>query len=229
RQEELALSAAADVSLTLQRRDGERFPAKAQRTQLLAEDGTVLGWLTVINDITAELRAASAVAESEQRYRDLADAMPQIVFSARPDGHLDYYNRRWYEFTGFERGQKGGDSWDAILHPDDVERCRDTWYAAVRSGEPYEIEYRFRDKNGVYRWHLGRALPARDANGAIVRWYGTCTDIEQLKRAEGELSHREAVLQEQNVLLQTLLDVSEVMSAELDVTKLVQFITDAAT
>jgi len=219
----------SDVALTFQRRNGERFPVKAQRTQLLAEDRTVLGSLTVVNDITTEARVAAAAAESEQRYRDLADAMPQIVWGARGDGHVDYYNRRWYEFTGFEPGNEGDQSWEPILHPDDVERCRQTWNASVQSGQPYEIEYRFRDRNGNYCWHLGRALPVRDANGTIVRWYGTCTDIEQLKRAEGELTHREEVLQEQNLLLQTLLDVSEVMSAELDVTKLVQFITDAAT
>jgi PAS domain S-box-containing protein len=215
------------LELTLQRRNGERFPVTIERSPLIADDGSILGWLSVVIDASERQRFAAAVAESERRYRDLANAMPQIVWSARPDGTFDYFNDRWYDFTGIARGTPSG--WDPILHPDDVERTRATWKASLESGQPYDVEYRFRDRSGAYCWHLCRALPARDANGAIVRWYGTCTDVEELKRAQGELSERETVLQQQNVLLQTLLDVSEVMSAELDVNKLVQFITDAAT
>ncbi|MCU1231641.1 MAG: domain S-box [Acidobacteria bacterium] len=217
----------ARIELTLQRRNGERFPVTIERSSLVADDGSILGWLSVVIDASERQRFAAAVAESERRYRDLANAMPQIVWSARPDGTFDYFNDRWYDFTGFARGTPSG--WDPILHPDDAERTRTMWKASLESGQPYDIEYRFRDRSGAYCWHLCRALPARDANGAIVRWYGTCTDVEELKRAQGELSERETVLQQQNVLLQTLLDVSEVMSAELDVNKLVQFITDAAT
>ena len=137
-------------------------------------------------------RAADELRRSEATFRELADAMPQIVWAARPDGFLDYYNRRWYEFTGMPRGGGGDESWAGALHPDDLGPALDTWYAAVRSGEPYQIEYRIRDhRTGSYRWHLGRALPVRDAAGAVVRWYGTCTDIDDQKRAERE---REALL-----------------------------------
>jgi PAS domain S-box-containing protein len=111
--------------------------------------------------------------------------MPQIVWMARPDGYLDYYNQRWYEFTGFADGEGGDESWKPILHPEDVQRCVDGWHKAVQSGEPYQIEYRFKDRQtGGYRWYLGRALPIRDETGRVVRWFGTCTDIDDQKRAE---------------------------------------------
>ncbi|HEY8505291.1 MAG TPA: ATP-binding protein, partial [Gemmataceae bacterium] len=104
---------------------------------------------------------------------------------ARPDGHTDYFNRRWYEFTGFPEGEGAGAGWTPVLHPDDVGRCLELWYAAVRSGRPYEIEYRFKDRaTGGYRWFLTRALPVRDAAGNVVRWFGTCTDIHDQKQAE---------------------------------------------
>ena len=125
--------------------------------------------------------------DSEGRFRQLADAMPQIVWTARPDGHLDYYNRRWYEFTGRPEGEEGDQSWTPILHPDDVRPCLELWRASVESGRPYEIEYRFCDRAGDYRWQLGRALPIRDEAGRVVRWFGTATDIDDRKRAEGAL------------------------------------------
>lgn len=149
--------------------------AERERAQLLARE-----------------QAARAQAEiSEQRYRDLADAMPQIVWTARPDGYLDYYNSRWFEYTGISREQTySPDGWKAVLHPDDRQMCLDRWYQAVRTGEAYDIEYRFRrasDSN--YRWHLGRALPLRDEQGRIVKWFGTCTDIDDQKCTEAALKH----------------------------------------
>jgi PAS domain S-box-containing protein len=136
-------------------------------------------------DVTDRVRAREALQRSETMLLALADSMPQIVWAAKPDGKLDYYNKRWYEFTGLTVEQTYSEvGWASVLHPDDLQRCLDVWHAAVRSGEPYEIEYRFRDcRDGAYRWHLGRGLPVRDEAGEIVRWYGTCTDIDDQKRA----------------------------------------------
>jgi two-component system CheB/CheR fusion protein len=126
--------------------------------------------------------------QSEAQFRQLADALPQIVWTARPDGYIDYYNERWYEYTGFPRGQYGEASWEPILHPDDVQRCKDTYYGCIQSGSPYQIEYRFKDRTtGGYRWFLGRAFPICDDHGRIVRWFGTCTDIDDTKQAEAAL------------------------------------------
>lgn len=157
-------------------------------------------WLTQkINELNKELnerkRGEIVLKDSEKRFRQLADAMPQMVWTARPDGYLDYYNRRWYDFTGFPEDQFGDDSWRKLLHPEDVKNCIETWYRAVESGAGYEIEYRFKDyRTGDYRWFLGRGEPARDEDGQIVKWFGTCTDINEQKLAiieRGELLQKE--------------------------------------
>ncbi|MFN3727680.1 MAG: PAS domain-containing protein [Allosphingosinicella sp.] len=123
--------------------------------------------------------------------------IPQIVWSTLPDGHHDYYNRRWYEFTGMEPGSTDGEGWAELFHPEDQERAWPLWRHSLATGEPYEVEYRLRGADGSYKWTLGRALPIRDAGGAIIRWFGTCTDIDDKKRLlenqellSRELSHR---------------------------------------
>lgn len=123
--------------------------------------------------------------ESEARFRQIADVTPQVVWLARADGYVEYFNRRWYDYTGLPEDGDGHTGWIAALHPDDVDVCRERWYHSVNTGEPYEIRYRWRDcRTGKYRWFLGRALPLRDEHGEIVRWYGTSTDIDDLIRAE---------------------------------------------
>jgi PAS domain S-box-containing protein len=125
---------------------------------------------------------------SETRFRQLADSMPQIVWTATPDGYNDYYNDRWYEFTGFNRTSFGAMSWEPLLHPDDLSRCRETWQDCVTRGAPYRIEYRFRDRHeNRWRWFMGRALAVRDSDGKIVKWFGSCTDIDDQKRIEEDL------------------------------------------
>ena len=135
--------------------------------------------------------------DSERRFRTLADAMPQMVWSTRPDGFHDYYNARWYEFTGVLHGSTDGDAWSGVVHPEDRDSAWLRWRSSLETGEPYEIEYRLRDSAGAYRWTLGRALPIRDAAGAVTRWFGTLTDIHEQKLAQqqreivsNELSHR---------------------------------------
>ena len=157
------------------------------------DHGRVCGVIGVMTDLTARRQAEEALRRSEEHFRHLADAMPQIAWTARPDGYVDYYNRRWYEFTGAEEGKGGDESWLPILHPDDVQRCLDLWYRAVRTGELYEIEYRLIDRNtGRYRWHLGRALPVRDEQGQIVKWFGAATDIDDLRSTREALRMGEA-------------------------------------
>jgi PAS domain S-box-containing protein len=123
----------------------------------------------------------------EEEFRTLANAIPQLVWTARPDGYHDFFNDRWYDYTGMPRGYENGWDWKHFLHPDDHPRAAATWARSLETGEPYSIEYRFRDAaTGAYRWFIGRALPQRGPSGAVVRWFGTCTDIEEQKRAEAE-------------------------------------------
>lgn len=131
--------------------------------------------------------------ESEGTFETLVDAMPQIVWSTLPDGYHDFYNRRWYEFTGVPDGSTDGEGWAGLFHPEDQPLAWARWRHSLETGETYEVEYRLRHHTGTWRWTLGRALPVRDAKGNIVRWIGTCTDIDETKcmAAQNELLSRE--------------------------------------
>lgn len=141
------------------------------------------GLIVIFRDITAKKIFDLKHLESEKNFIQLADSMPQIVWTAEPDGYINYYNQRWYEYTGFEKSEGGDQSWVHILHPEDLQYCIDTWYNSVKTGETYSIKYRFKDRlnPGNYRWFLGKALPILDSCGNIKKWFGTCTDINELK------------------------------------------------
>jgi PAS domain S-box-containing protein len=137
-----------------------------------------------------------AFLASEAGFRVLTDAMPQMVWSTRPDGYHDYYNAQWYAFTGVPPGTTDGEGWNGMFHSDDQQAAWQRWQHSLATGEPYEIEYRLRRHDGMYRWTLGRALPVYE-EGKIARWIGTCTDIHGAKMAaeqneilNRELSHR---------------------------------------
>ena len=145
----------------------------------------------------ARARNLARIAASELKFRTLADTMPQMVWSTLPDGFHDYYNARWYEFTGVPEGSTDGEGWNNMFHPDDQDAAWSAWRHSLATGEPYSVEYRLRHRDGDHRWVLGRALPVRDESGAITRWFGTCTDIHEQKIAADqreiiaqELSHR---------------------------------------
>lgn len=164
---------------------------------MLNEAGMPMGSICVVIDVSSQHRVAEALADSEVKFRTLADTMPQMVWSTLPDGFHDYYNARWYEFTGVPDGSTDGEGWNGMFHADDQERAWATWRHSLATGEPYQIEYRLRHHSGEYRWTLGRALPIRDDNDQIVRWIGTCTDIhesrlvaEERELVAQELSHR---------------------------------------
>ncbi|MGX7707399.1 PAS domain-containing protein [Methylobacterium sp. Gmos1] len=149
-------------------------------------------------DITAETDARAALADSALKFRAIAESMPQMVWSTLPDGYHDYYNPRWYEFTGMPDGSTDGEGWNAIFHPDEQPEAWRRWRHSLATGEPYEIEYRLRRHDGVYRWVLGRAVPIRDPRtGAIERWFGTCTDIDDQVRAREILAERREALEAQ--------------------------------
>lgn len=118
-----------------------------------------------------------------------------MIWSTRPDGFHDYYNDRWYDFTGVPAGSTDGDAWNGVFHPNDQEKAWSTWRHCLATGDPYHIEYRLRHRSGQYRWVIGRAQCVRDKNGNIVRWYGTCTDVHDLKVADEQLRELNATLE----------------------------------
>jgi PAS domain S-box-containing protein len=159
--------------------------------------GTPMRFPGVAVEVTAQVEANAALAESEARFRTLAETVPQIIWSSDGDGKHDYFSSRWYEFTGRDPAAPDNDIWKDLIHPDDRERVFKTWDSARATGAPYDIEYRFRHHSGVYRWLLVMAMPQRDVDGRISRWFGTSTDIHESKLIGAEreiiaheLSHR---------------------------------------
>jgi PAS domain S-box-containing protein len=148
--------------------------------------------------VQARVEVAALVDEvrsKEAHFRSLIEAIPQLVWTTTPEGRGDYFNRRWIEYTGLsgEPGDRSGFS--RVVHPDDLGVCIETWFKAVSAGTSYDIEYRIRRaSDGAYRWHLGRALPVHDDQGRIVKWFGTCTDIDDQRRAKEALVEAQRLL-----------------------------------
>ncbi|HEU4588586.1 MAG TPA: CHASE domain-containing protein [Gemmatimonadales bacterium] len=132
-------------------------------------------------------RSEEAARASEQRFRFLAEFIPTLVWAARPDGTVDYVNQRCTEYLGVQTPDLLAGGWWEFVHPDDVSGPRERWRLAVRTGQPYEAEYRLRRSDGSYRWHLDRGAPLRNEAGEITRWFGTCTDVDDPRRAQQAL------------------------------------------
>jgi diguanylate cyclase (GGDEF)-like protein/PAS domain S-box-containing protein len=140
--------------------------------------------------VAREKTLGEAAREGEDRFRMLAEAIPEIVWTATIQGKCDYCNQRWYELTGLTEEQMLTGGWKEALHPDDYFAFQQAWERALQTGEAIEGEYRLRDRNGDYRWHLARATPMRDTRGLIIKWFGACTDIEAQMNTQKELETR---------------------------------------
>ena len=147
----------------------------------------MLGAAALRNAIIRRRNSEHELQESERRFRIVTDTMPQLVWSTLPDGRYDYYNQRCIEFAGVPPDSDGG-SWKKLLHPDDRQRTKETWARALKTGRPYEIEHRFRGADDEYHWFLGRAVPVRNGEGKIERWFGSTTDISDIVAARETLA-----------------------------------------
>ena len=160
----------------------------AEGRPTLAPDGTALRFPGISFDITNRKNAEEALRDSEERVRAIINSIDQMIWSATPDGSHDYFNERWYEFTGVPSGSTDGEGWAGMFHPEDQDRAWAVWRRSLETGAPYHIEYRLRHRSGKYRWVLGRAQPVRNAQGAITRWFGSCTDIQDIVDAREVLA-----------------------------------------
>ncbi len=145
-------------------------------------------------------RAARSLRESEARLRFMAESMPQKIFTANAQGEVDYFNRQWTEFTGLSFEQIKDWGWTQFIHPDDVEENIRSWRHSIETGEPFQLEHRFRRADGEYRWHLSRAHAMRDAQGNVLTWIGSNTDIDDVKRAQEQKARLLLEAQEANRL-----------------------------
>jgi PAS domain S-box-containing protein len=185
------------------RKGGEPLPV--DYTSIPIKDGRhVIGVVVTFRDISDQQRvevqaarltrerearseaeqAREALRASEARYRFLAEAIPVQIWTATPDGALDYVTQRVADYFGVSREQVLGEGWQHVIHPDDLSNAVERWTHALTTGEPYEVEFRLRGADGQYRWHIARALPQLDESGKVVHWFGTNTDIEDQKRLQ---------------------------------------------
>jgi PAS domain S-box-containing protein len=185
---------------------------------LRASDGTLLYWIGVNLDIDDGKRAEDALRKSEKELRDVIDTIPAMVWRTLPDGSNTYVNKRFVEYTGLSSEQTAGSGWQALVHPDDLERHAGKWMEAVATGRPHENEVRSRRSDGQYRWQLDRGVPLRDDDGNIIKWYGITTDIEDRKRAEEALQLVSSDLQDSKAKLEEAQRIAHVGYWEWDLT-----------
>lgn len=154
-------------------------------------------WMGATVDTQEQEEAQALLEEEKTAFQFLADVVPHMVWRTDANGFHNYFNKRWVEYTGYDvESSLGTEMWNNLLHPEDQERARRVWTHSLETGDPYEIEYRFkRASDGIWRWFLARALPLRNETGEIVQWYGTCTDIEDKKHTERLLEGQKQALE----------------------------------
>jgi PAS domain S-box-containing protein len=175
----------------VRRFDGEYRWFLSRAVPLRDETGKIIKWYGTNIDIEDRKRAEARVGQAETELRLALDTIPALAWSAGPDGSADFVNRGWIEYTSLSLEDTKGSGWSSRMHPDDRDKFVDKFLKAVAAGTPYEDEGRIRRADGQYRWFLVRGTPFRDESGNIVRWYGTCTDIEDRRRAEEALRDSE--------------------------------------
>lgn len=209
------------VFYTLHRRcDGSDYPVEVH-LQVVEHDGQRM-FAAVVLDITERKRAEQALRRSEAELRTLADSIPQLAWMAEPDGHIFWYNQRWYEYTGTCLEQMQGWGWQTVHDPKMLPQVLERWKYTLDSGEPFEMEFPLRGADGQFRWFLTRVNPLRDADGRVLRWFGTNTDVDQVKQIR-------EMLEDETRILELLNRTGTILSSNLDLQTLVQSVTDAAT
>ena len=165
--------------------------------------GKAVSFHGAVMDITARKQAEMAARDSEEKFRTMANSMSQLAWIAQPDGFIFWYNRRWYEYTGTTPKQMEGWGWQSVHDPEVLPKVMALWTAAINAGKPFEMEFPLRGADGLFRIFLTRGQPLKDSEGRVVQWFGTNTDVDELKRAEEKVSQLNAEL-EQRVAERTL-------------------------
>ena len=184
------------------RRDGSRFPAMVDFTAVRGADRNIIYRTEYCSDISERKSAEMELQRSEERYRVTADSLPHLIWTSKPDGTTEYLNNRWHEETGFTLEQTGDQGWTYFFDPQDRETCLENWKQSLGSGETFQAEARFKTARAdTHRWYTCRAVPVRDSDGRILRWFGSCTDIHEQKLASEALRASKEELQLANAAL----------------------------
>ena len=170
-----------------------------------AANREVGGILIAAEDVTQRVVAQRKLREGEAYFRGMADNIAPLAWMANPDGCVFFYNKRWYEYTGATLEEMQGWGWDKVIHPDHLARVVDKWCAHLEKGEAWEDTFPLRGKHGTHRWFLSRAFPIRDEQGRITRWFGTNTDITELREAQDALREAKDCLADQAAHLERLM------------------------
>lgn len=169
------------------RKDGSPLEISLTISPIRNAQGHVTGASKIARDITERKRAEQATYEAAQRFRFLAESMPQKIFTARPNGDVDYFNQQWMEYTGLSFEQIKDWGWKQLIHPQDLQENIRVWRHSIHTGEPFHFEHRFHRADGSYRWHFSHAVPMHDRDGNISMWIGSSTDIQSLREQEERL------------------------------------------
>ena len=199
-----------ELTFPLRSKTGEYRWFLTRCLPIIGKDGKPTKWIGTNTDINEQVALQKALEQSERQLKMVADFLPQIVWATTAEGYHNFYNQRWYEFTGHTKEQSPGEGWSTVLHPDDVERTQAVWDHSLQTGDHYQIEYRMKRADGEYRWLLARAIPFKNETGEITRWFGTSTDIHSQRLAaellEAKVKERTKELQDAN---DTLLHLNE--------------------
>jgi PAS domain S-box-containing protein len=202
------------------RKDGKKIDVSVTISPISDATGKIVGASKIARDITARKQAEEVLRESEERFHAMLDGIPQLAWTAEPDGYIFWYNQRWYDYTGTTREQTKGWDWQNVHDPEFLPKVLERWKVAIAEGTPFEMEFPLRAGDGSFSMFLTRVLPLKDANGHVLRWFGTNTDIgerklaevqlagqaqELIRRAE-ELATSRVALETQTLMLQSVLD-----------------------
>jgi len=172
--------------------DDERI-VLAKASPIMDDNGKIVAGVVAFMDITERKHAEEKLRESELRFRTMANAMPQLAWIARADGHIIWYNQRWYDYTGTVPEQMEGRGWQRVHDPSELSKVLERWQAALATGETFDMTFPLRGADGVFRPFLTRIIPLKDTAGRVLQWFGTNTDVSELKRIERSLRESEAL------------------------------------
>ena len=181
---------------TNRRKDGTLYDDEHTITPVRSREGSITHFIAIMNDVTERVRIEIALRESENQFRTMANAIPQLSWIARADGSIFWYNQRWFDYTGATLAQMEEFGWQRVHDPDHLPKVLEEWNDSIAAGQPFELEFPLRAMDGHYGWFLTRVFPFKDATGEIVRWFGTNTDISQMREADEQIRNLNAKLEQ---------------------------------